>query len=68
MTNPYKYKSVSLSRDTYETLQDLSKTIVPGYELSYAGTITKLVKDKVSNSKRDTINGVTNAETNLEAK
>ena len=46
MTDKWKYKSVSLKNSTYSMLNDLSKTLVPGIELSNAKTIEQLILDK----------------------
>jgi len=52
MTDKWKYKSVSLKNSTYSILNDLTKTLVPGIELSNAKAVEKLILDK-SNSSRD---------------
>jgi hypothetical protein len=57
MTDKWKYKSVSLKNSTYSLLNDLSKTLVPGLELSNAKAVEKLILDKSNtncNSSRDT--------------
>ena len=46
MTDKWKYKSVSLKNTTYSMLNALSKTLVPGIELSNAKTIEQLILDK----------------------
>ena len=46
MTNKWKYKSVSLKNSTYSMLNDLSKTLVPGVNLSNAKTVEVLILDK----------------------
>ena len=55
MTDKWKYKSVSLKTSTYSVLNDLTKTLVPGVELSNAKAVEKLIIDKrdESNSSRD---------------
>ena len=55
MTDKWKYKSVSLKNSTYSILNDLTKTLVPGMELSNAKAVEKLIIDKrdESNSSRD---------------
>ena len=55
MTDKWKYKSVSLKNSTYSILNDLTKTLVPGLELSNAKAVEKLIIDKrdESNSSRD---------------
>ena len=62
MTDKWKYKSVSLKNSTYSMLNDLSKTIVPGMELSKAKAIEKLIIDKSnagnsSGAKKENYNG-----------
>ena len=57
MTDKWKYKSVSLKNSTYSMLNDLSKTLVPGVNLSNAKTVEVLILDKNKakcNSQRDT--------------
>ena len=46
MTDKWKYKSVSLKNSTYSMLNDLSKTLVPGVNLSNAKTVEVLILDK----------------------
>ena len=55
MTDKWKYKSVSLKTSTYSMLNGLTKTLVPGVELSNAKAVEKLIIDKrdESNSSRD---------------
>ena len=56
MTDKWKYKSVSLKTSTYSVLNDLTKTLVPGVELSNAKAVEKLILDKRrddNNSSRD---------------
>jgi len=43
--NTYKSKSVTLRTKTHTKLFELSKKIVPGYELSIPNTIEKLVNE-----------------------
>ena len=45
MTDKWKYKSVSLKNSTYSILNDLTKTLVPGIELSNAKAVEKLILD-----------------------
>ena len=45
MTDRWKYKSVSLKNSTYSILNDLTKTLVPGIELSKAKAVEKLILD-----------------------
>jgi len=47
MTDMTKYKNVSLSKETYATLDKLSKVIFPDARLSVAKTITALANEKV---------------------
>ena len=57
MTDKWKYKSVSLKISTYSILNDLTKTLVPGLEISNAKAFEKLILDKNNtscNSSRDT--------------
>ena len=49
MTDKWKYKSVSLKTSTYSLLYDLTKTLVPGIELSNAKAVEKLILDKSNN-------------------
>lgn len=54
MTCKFNYRTVSLKNSTYSMLNDLSKTLVPGLELSNAKTVEKLILDKNQcNSSRD---------------
>ena len=46
MTDKWKYKSVSLKNSTYSMLNDLSKTLVHGVNLSNAKTVEVLILDK----------------------
>ena len=58
MTDKWKYKSVSLKISTYSILNDLTKTLVPGLELSNAKAVEKLILDTNKdqcNSSRDTM-------------
>ena len=48
MTDITKYKNVSLSHKTYDTLDQLRKKIVPNTVLSRSQTITVLVNEKAS--------------------
>ena len=55
MTDKWNYRSVSLKNSTYSTLNNLTKTLVPGVELSNAKAVEKLILDKKDecNSSRD---------------
>ena len=46
----YKSKSVTLRTSTHSLLSDLSKVIVPGYDLSIPNTIDLIVKEKINGS------------------
>ena len=46
----YKSKSITLRTSTHSLLFDLSKVIVPGYDLSIPNTIDLIVKEKISGS------------------
>ena len=48
MTDISKYKNVSLSHQTYNTLDQLRKKMVPNTVLSRSQTITLLVNEKAS--------------------
>ena len=48
MTDIRKYKNVSLSHQTYNTLDQLRKKMVPNTVLSRSQTITVLVNEKAS--------------------
>ena len=56
MTCKFNYRTVSLKISTYSMLNDLSKTLVPGIQLSNAKTVEKLILDtnkNQCNSSRD---------------
>ena len=46
MTDMSKYKNVSLSKETYKTLESLSKVLLPDAKLSVAKTIESLANEK----------------------
>ena len=46
MTDMSKYKNVSLSKETYATLDKLSKVILPDAKLSVAKTIEAIANEK----------------------
>ena len=48
MTDKWKYKSVSLKNSTYSMLNDLSKTLVHGVNLSNAKTVFAFFKHDTS--------------------
>ena len=55
MTDKWKFKSVSLRNETYSILNHLTKTLVPGMELSNAKVVDTLIKRETKcNSSRDT--------------
>ena len=66
MTDPYKYRSISLRNKTYSKLENLSNSIVKGTKLSNARTVEKLINDRFSNSER-TPNGIANEENQQKA-
>ena len=47
MADPNKYKSVSIPRDTYETLEWLRKGNIINAELTFSKVIEYLVKSKI---------------------
>ena len=46
MTDMSKYKNASLTKDTYATLEKLSKVILPDAKLSVAKTIEAIANEK----------------------
>ena len=46
MTDMSKYKNVALSKETYATLDKLSKVILPDAKLSVAKTIEAIANEK----------------------
>ena len=46
MTDMSKYKNVSLSKETYTVLEQLSKVILPDAKLSVAKTIETIANEK----------------------
>ena len=51
MTDKTKYSNISVSKDTYSSLQKLSKKILPGdTPLSISKTVTYLVNCKIKGS------------------
>ena len=61
MTCKYNYKSVTLKNSTYDLLNELSETLVPGFKLSYSGTVEQLImreaKCNSSGDKQEKYNG-----------
>ena len=51
MTDKTKYSNISVSKDTYSSLQKLSKEILPDASLSIAKTVTYLVNCKIKEKK-----------------
>jgi len=60
MTNPWKYKSVSLCSNTYSDVEKLQSELIPGLKLSKAKAIEFLIKDKVGSAKVDITEGTAN--------
>ena len=50
MTDKTKYSNISVSKDTYSSLQKLSKEILPDASLSISKTVTYLVNCKIKES------------------
>ena len=46
MTDISKYRNVSLTHETYNTLVRLSKTLLPDAKLSISKTVSALAKEK----------------------
>jgi len=46
MTDISKYRNVSLTHDTYNTLTKLSKVLLPGANLSISKTVEAIAKEK----------------------
>ena len=61
MTDPYKYRSISLRNKTYSKLENLSNIVVKGIKLSNAKTVEKLINDRVDNSGSKQLEGIINA-------
>jgi len=66
LTDPYKYRSISLRNETYSKLENLSDIVVKGTKLSNAKTVEKLINDRLSNSESKP-NGLANEKTQQEA-
>ena len=49
MTDISKYRNVSLTHDTYNTLVRLSKTLLPDAKLSISKTVEALANEKDKN-------------------
>ena len=67
MTDPYKYRSISLKNKTYSKLENLSNVVVKGTKLSNARTVEKLINDRFSNSESKPPEGIINAKNQQEA-
>ena len=50
MTDKKKYSNISVSKETYSSLQKLSKEILPDASLSISKTVTYLVNCKIKES------------------
>ena len=53
LTDKWKYKSVSLKNSTYSMLNDLTKTLIPGVEISNAKVVDTLIRREAECSLRD---------------
>ena len=51
MTETSKYRNVSLTHETYSTLQQLSKVLVPGAKLANSKTNESVAKEKAEEKK-----------------
>jgi len=60
MTDPYKYRSISLRNKTYSKLENLSNIVVKGIKLSNAKTVEKLINDRADKSESK-LEGIINA-------
>ena len=49
MTDKTKYRNVSLTHNNWSKLHRLSKTIVPGIQISISKTIECLISDRLAN-------------------
>jgi len=47
MTDMTKYRNVSLTKETYKVLEQLSKVILPDAKLSISKTIESIANEKV---------------------
>ena len=52
MTDKTKYSNISVSKETYSSLQKLSKEILPDTSLSISKTVTYLVNCKIKESNK----------------
>jgi len=66
MTDPYKYRSISLRNKTYSKLENLSNIVVKGIKLSNAKTVEKLINDRVDNSGSKQLEGIINAKDQIQ--
>ena len=46
MTDITKYRNVSLTKETYSTLEKLSKVLLPDAKLSISKTVESIAKEK----------------------
>jgi len=53
LTDKWKYKSVSLKNSRYSMLNDLTKTLIPGVEISNAKVVDTLIRREAECSSRD---------------
>ena len=56
MTDKTKYRNVSLSHETYETLQQLSKVLLPGAILSISKTVESVANAQYKKIIKNVIN------------
>ena len=56
MTDKTKYKNVSLSHETYETLQQLSKVLLPGAILSISKTVESVANSQYKKILKNVVN------------
>ena len=47
MTDITKYRNVSITKETYSTLEKLSKVLLPNAKLSIAKTVESIANEKV---------------------
>ena len=58
MTNPYKFKSVSLDTQTYQKLDKLTKSFADGLEISKAKVVKTLINEKYDERPERATNGL----------
>ena len=54
MTDPNRYRNVSLKHDTYSKIQRLSRQLIPQTNLSVAKTIEIIINGKIQTDKEKT--------------